>query len=168
MAEKLGFNAALRARSAKAGQVLDWLIAQHRKRIVGRINQASRSNQADVDYVFTAWKGTAIAAANGAVASLPQNYAAAQTQNGTVASWDIYVDSSGATQTRDGQAMDQLIAGPSILKTQLGLTGADIDSASTTATGWRNQKKTEQTALGVNAGQNWFRYLNAINNPALG
>ena len=168
IAEKLGFNAALRAKSTKAGQVLDWLIAQHRKRIVGRINQAPLSNQADVDYVFAAWKGTAIAAAGGAVASLPQTYAAAQTQNGTVASWDIYVGSDGSTQTKDGQAMDQLIAGPSILKTQLGLTGADIDSAAATAAGWRNQKKTEQTALGINAGQGWFRYLNAINNPALG
>lgn len=74
---------------------------------------------------------------------------------------------SGSTIDRDGQGLDQLIAGPSQLKYQLGLSGSDLDTAQATVTGWRTQKKTEQAALGVNAGSSWFKYLNAINNPAI-
>ena len=164
--EKLGFNAALRSASAKAGAVLDWLIAQHRKRIVGRINSAPRANLADNNYLFVLWKTASINAASGNVASLPQTFAAVATQNGNAPSWD-YSTANGVTDIRDGQATDQLLAGPSILKNQLAQTGTDLDSALTTVTGWRNQKKSEQLALGSNAGQSWFRYLNAMNNPAI-
>lgn len=165
--EKLGFNTALRSASTKAGAVLDFLIAKHRQRVVGRINQAPRANPGGgTDYEFVIWKQSSITAAGGAVASLPQNYAAVATQNGNGPTWDKIVV-SGSTIDRDGQALDQLIAGPSQLKLQLGLSGTDLDTAQTTTTGWRNQKKTEQTALGVNAGSSWFKFLNAINNPAI-
>lgn len=166
IAEKLGFNAALRSSSAKAGQVLDFLIAAHRKRIVGRINEAPRANLADDSYTFAVWSAAAIRAAGGNVASLPQTYTALAAQNGNAPSWDKSAG-GGTAVDRDGQATDQIVAGPSILKNQLRLTGADIDQAMTTANGWRNQKKTEQQALGVEAGSGWFRVLNAINNPAL-
>jgi len=165
--EKLGFNAAVRAASTKAGAVLDFLIARHRQRIVGRINQAPRANPGGgADYEFVIWTQAAIAAAGGTVASLPQNYAAVATQNGNGPTWDKIIV-SGSTIDRDGQGLDQLIAGPSQLKYQLGLSGSDLDTAQSTVTGWRNQKKSEQAALGVNAGSSWFKYLNAINNPAI-
>jgi hypothetical protein len=166
--ERLGFNAALRAASTKAGAVLDWMIAQHRKRVVGRINGAPRANPGgSAPYMFFLWKGSAITAANGNVASLPQNYTAIATQNGNAATWDVF-QYGGSTDTRDGQAMDQLIAGPSVLRTHLGLSGSDLTTAETTANSWRNQKKTEQEALGpTEAGSTWFRYLQAVNNPAI-
>jgi hypothetical protein len=167
IAEKLGFNAALRAQSAKAGQVLDWLIAQHRKRIVGRINQAPRANLGDNAYTFLLWRSAAITSAAGAVAPLAQNYAAIATQNGNAATWDVSTDVNGVTSRRDGQGNDQLMAGPSILKNQLKLTGTDIDSAVATVSSWRTQKINEQLALGVNAGESWFISLNGANNPAL-
>lgn len=162
--EKLGFNAALRASSVKAGAVLDWLIAKHRQRIVGRINQAPRVNLSD-GYLMMIWKDSSLSAASGNVASLPQNYAAVATQNGSAPSWDTI--GQAGSESRDGQATDQLLAGPSILKRQLGLSGSDIDTALSTATGWRDQKKNEQLALGADAGSTWFKYLNAVNNPAL-
>ncbi len=166
--ERLGFNAAVRAASAKAGAVIDWLIAQHRKRIVGRINDAARANTGStVEYYFILWSGSALASSGGNVAALPQNYADVEIQNGTVASWDIFT-TGGATYTKDGQAMDQIIAGPSVLRAQLGQSGSDLANAEATATGWRNQKKTEQEALGAfGAGSTWFRYLQAANNPAI-
>lgn len=166
IAERLGFNAALRAASTKAGQVLDWLIAQHRKRIVGRINSAPRAN-VSYGYVLHIWKTSAINAAGGNVASLPQTYPDVAAQNGSAATWDKVVNTDGSVSDRDGQALDQLIAGPSILKNQLGLSGPDIDTALNTAAGWRDQKKNEQLALGVDAGSSWFKYLNAVNNPAI-
>jgi hypothetical protein len=166
IAEKVGFNAAVRGASVKAAAVLNWLIAKHRQRVLGRINQASViGNATGSPFTFRLWTDTAIAAAGGVAASLPQNYAALSATNGSTASWDVW-NSSGAS--RDGQAMDQLIAGPSILKNQLAQTGADIDSALATASGWRNQKKTAQEALGANgAGTSWFIYLQAVNNLAI-
>lgn len=164
--EKLGFNAALRASSSKAGIVLDWLIAQHRKRVVGRINDASRANLADNSYLFHLWPAAAIVAAGGAVSALPRSYASVATRNGQAPSWDLSaVD--GPAVSRDGQATDQLLAGPSILRNQLVQSGADLDAAVNAAATRRTQKKNEQAALGVNAGTSWFVYLNAVNNPAL-
>ncbi len=167
IAEKLGFNDALRGASTKAAAVLDWMIAQQRKRIVGRINQAPRANLADASYQFVLWRGTDIASVGGNVASLPQTYTAVATQNGNAATWDVVQDLSGTTHPRDSQALDQLIAGPSIMKNQLEQTGSDLDAALATVTSWRNQKKTEQLALGVDAGSTWFKSLNGANNPAL-
>jgi hypothetical protein len=166
MGEKLGFNAALRAASAKAGAVLDWMIARHRQRIIGRISQAPRVNVVD-NYLLVIWRNSAITAAGGNVASLPQTYAAVATQNGNAATWDKVVNADNTVSDRDGQALDQIIAGPSILKNQLGQTGADLDTAQSTAATWRTQKKNEQEALGANAGWSWFKFLNAVNNPAI-
>lgn len=168
IAERIGFNAALRAASAKAGAVVDWMIAQHRKRIVGRINDAPLANPGGgSDYMFYLWQESTITGASGNVASLPQTYAAIATQNGNATSWDIF-DYSGSTHSRDGQAMDQLIAGPSVLRIHLGQSGGDLTTAETTATSRRNQKKVEQEGLGANgAGTTWFKYLQAVHNPAI-
>ncbi|WP_082006241.1 hypothetical protein [Sphingomonas sp. ERG5] len=166
--ERLGFNAALRAASTKAGAVLDWIIAQHRKRVVGRINNAPLANPGTgSDYLFTLWPGSAMSSAGGAAASLPQTYAAVATQNGNSPTWDVF-QYGGSTDLRDGQAMDQLIAAPSILRLHLGQSGSDLTTAETTATTRRSQKKTEQQALGANgAGTTWFKYLQAAHNPAI-
>ncbi|GAA4770828.1 hypothetical protein GCM10023219_16940 [Stakelama sediminis] len=168
IAERIGFNAAVRSTSTKAGAVLDWLIAQHRKRVVGRINDAPRANPGGGEpYLFHLWEESAIIAASGNVASLPQTYAAIATQNGDAATWDVF-DYDGNSYSRDGQAMDQLIAGPSVLRIHLGQSGSDLTTAETTATSWRNQKKSEEEALGANgAGTTWFKYLQAAHNPAI-
>jgi hypothetical protein len=167
IAEKLGFNAALRAASTKAGNVLTWMIAQHRKRIIGRINEAPLATPFDEDgFLFNLWSSSSIIAAGGNVAALPQTYSAVAAINGSTATWDLRIF-QGAVRPRDGQALDQLLAAPSVLKNQLGQTGSNIDAAITNANSRRDQKKNEQVALGINAGDSWFRFLNAVNNPAL-
>ncbi|WP_052071785.1 hypothetical protein [Sphingopyxis sp. MWB1] len=168
IAERIGFNSAVRSASAKAGGVIDWLIAQHRKRVVGRINEAPRANPGgEAPYMLHLWDESAITAANGDVASLPQSYAAIAVQNGNAARWDIF-DYGGSSHSRDGQAMDQLIAGPSVLRIHLGQQGSDLAAAETTAESWRNEKKVEQEALGPNgAGTSWFKYLQSVHNPAI-
>ena len=71
--ERLGFNAALRAASTKAGAVLDWMITQHRKRVVGRINSAPRANLgADNSFTFYLWRTSHILAAGGNAGALAQ------------------------------------------------------------------------------------------------
>jgi len=144
------------------------LIAAHPKRIVGRINDAPRANPGgDTDYVFKLWSNNTMNSSGGNVAQLPQGYADIPAQNGNAPTWDVYQASWGIS-SRDGQAMDQLIAGPSVLKMQLRLSGSDIDAAQATATSWRNQKKCEEEALGSNgAGTTWFKYLQAVHNPAV-
>jgi hypothetical protein len=165
-AEKMGFNTALRQASAKAGAVLDWLIAMQRKRIVGRILQApTMLPDGGTNYVMIIWRQAQIEAVGGDVAQLPRTYQALAAVNGTSASWDCYTH-EGQTISRDGQAMDQLIAGPSLLRYVLNQTGPDISSAQSVASGWRNAKKADELAKGVNAGEGWFRYLQASNNPA--
>ncbi len=164
--EKLGFNTALRNASTKSATVVNWLIAKHRQRVIGRINAASRiANGTDTAYLFRIWSYASITAAGGNVASLPQNYAALSAVNGSAATWDVF---NGTGGKRDGQAMDQLIAGPSVLKNQLAQSGADLDTALSTATTRRNQKKTAEEARGANAaGTEWFVYLQAVHNPAI-
>lgn len=168
IAERIGFNAAVRARSATAGAVLDWLIAKHRQRIVGRINVAANTDcGTGSPYLLRIWSRASLTAAGGNVASLPQGYANLAAVNGTNASWDVFKE-GGSVGTRDGQAMDQLIAGPSILKTQLGQSGTDLDQSATTAASWRSQKITQQNLLGPNgAGTTWFRYLQIVHNPVI-
>lgn len=165
-AEKLGFNAALRQASTKAATVLDWLIAMQRKRIVGRILQApTMLPDGGTNYAMIIWRQAQIEAVGGDVSQLPRTYQQLAAVNGTSATWDYYVH-EGETISRDGQAMDQLIAGPSLLRYLLNQSGADISSAQAVATGWRNAKKADELAKGVNAGEGWFRYLQASNNPA--
>jgi hypothetical protein len=164
--EKMGFNDALRHGSPKVRAVLDWLIAMHRKRIVGRINEAPQLPPIDgSNYAVGIWTAEHIARAGGEVAQLPRSYAALETLWGKTPSWDKYVDDRGVV-SRDGQAMDQLIAGPSLLRYLLGQSGDDLVAAQAVANGWREQKKREELAKGDQAGSGWFIYLQATNNPA--
>lgn len=164
--EKLGFNTALRAASPKAKAVLDWLIAMHRKRIVGRIVEGANLLPVDGNsYLQGIWTAEHIAAAGGDVARLPRSYADLERLWGRAPGWDRF-DHGGRSVSRDGQAMDQLIAGPSLLRYLLGQSGEDLVSAQAIANGWREQKKAEELAKGDRAGQGWFVYLQASNNPA--
>lgn len=63
--------------------------------------------------------------------------------------------------------MDQLIAAPSWLRYLLGQEGEDIVAAQKTANAWREQKKAEELKRGEMAGEGWFHFLQATNNPAL-
>jgi len=163
--EKFGFNAALRRASAKAGAVLDWLIAMHRKRIVGRINGAPNLPPIDgSSYMVGIWSADQILAADGNVARLPNSYADLEKFWGRAPSWDRFVDGDRSLP-RDGQAMDQLIAGPSLLRYLLGQTGDDLIAAQVVANRWREQKIAEELKKGDRAGEGWFVYLQASNNP---
>jgi hypothetical protein len=165
-AEKLGFNAALRQASVKAAAVLDWMIAMHRKRVIGRLVTVPNLNPSNgIPYVTMIWSQAQILAANGNVAALPQTYAALAAAAGQSTDWDTYVF-EGQTLSRDGQAMDQLLAAPSMLRYMLNQTGSDINAAQTTATNRRNAKKASELAKGVDAGSGWFWYLQASHNPA--
>ncbi|ATE65036.1 hypothetical protein [Rhizorhabdus dicambivorans] len=164
--EKLGFNAALRGASAKAAAVLDWLIAMHRKRVVGRLLEGQLLPPIDgTSSNIGLWTADHIAAAGGEVARLPKSYAELEKYWGRTPSWDRYISDQGST-SRDGQAMDQLIAAPSLLRYLLGQSGDDLVAAQTVANGWREQKKAEELKKGERAGEGWFVYLQASNNPA--
>ncbi|RVT93814.1 hypothetical protein [Sphingomonas crocodyli] len=163
--EKLGFHDALRRASAKAGTVLDWLIAAHRRRVVGRINGAPHILHADATpYLTPLWTREMIVAAGGEVARLPQDYAAMQAAFGSSERWDMFVH-EGREQSRDGQAMDQLIAAPATLRYLLRQSGEDIDRAMATVAGWRREKIAEELNKGEDAGGGWFLYLQATHNP---
>nr|WP_232307017.1 hypothetical protein [Sphingomonas sp. Y57] len=164
--EKFGFNDALRGASAKAGAVLDWLIAMHRGRIVGRLVEGANLPPLDrISYMMGIWSPDHIAAAGGEVARLPRRYADLEGLWGRAPGWDRFED-HGRMVTRDGQAMDQLIAGPSLLRYLLGQSGEDLLAAQAIANRWREQKKAEELAKGERAGEGWFVYLQASNNPA--
>ena len=161
-AEKLGFNQALRDASPKAKAVVDWLITTHQKRITGRINGGMQVNSVDIEYTLPLWTPQMISAAGGNVSALPQTYAAVATAQGNskAPSWDAW---SGGS--RDGQAMDQLLAGPSLLR-DMGRTDSDLIAAETTALGYRQSKIDSETAKGAqNAGSGWFYYHQTTNNP---
>ncbi|MBD3760291.1 hypothetical protein [Rhizorhabdus sp.] len=164
--EKMGFNAALRHVSRKSGAVLDWLIAMHRKRVVGRLNEGAHLPPIDgSNYLLGLWTADHIAAAGGEVAHLPRSYAELETLWGRTPSWDRYVSDQGST-SRDGQAMDQLIAAPSLLRYLLGQSGEDLIAAQAVANRWREEKKAEELQKGERAGEGWFVYLQSSNNPA--
>ncbi|GFM27162.1 hypothetical protein [Novosphingobium sp. PY1] len=162
-AHRIGFLDALRAASPKAEAIVNWLIAMHRKRVVGRINDGSLMNMAGSDYQARYWTAAEIVAANGNVSSLPQNFAAVVSAHGAAPSWDQW--SEGATTySRDGQAMDQLLAAPALLK-DMGLTGADLDQAVSTAESRFQAKLTSEAARGnASAGSEWFKYHQTTNN----
>ena len=168
IAERLGFNDALRAHSTVAGDVLDWMIGLHRKRVVERLNNAPRVNPASgSSYDTHIWNESNMNAGGGSISNLPNSYTELIAQNGNSATWDVF-DWSGSTNSRDGQATDQLIAAPSILKVLLGQTGSDLDAAEAVTAGWRSQKKAEQEALpSSQAGSTWFKYLQAAHNPVI-
>lgn len=163
--EKMGFNDALRNASPKARAVLDWLIAMHRKRVVGRIVEGARLPPYGGNYLVAIWNAADIAAVGGDVSRLPHRYADLERLQGRTPSWDKYID-NGREVDRDGQAMDQLIAGPSQLRYLLGQEGEDLVAAQAIANRWREQKKAEELAKREAAGTGWFVYLQATNNPA--
>src|SRR5690606_15375596 len=133
MAERLGFNDAMRDASPKCEAIVNWLITMNQKRITGRLNDGMLINASDdADYVTPLWTEAQMATANGDVASLPHTYTEIATAQGanTAPSWDTYRDSSGDTLSRDGQAMDQLLAGPSLLL-DMGRTAPELSQAET-------------------------------------
>lgn len=160
-ADKLGFLDALRAASSKAEAIVNWMIACHQKRITGKLNGGMLVNAVGESYNTPIWTEAQMAAAGGNVAQLPKTYAeiaAAQTVKGP--SWDTW--SGGG---RDGQAMDQLLAGPSLLL-DMGRTDAALRTAETNALAFRQQKIDSETAKGPQeAGSTWFQFLQATNNP---
>jgi len=161
---RVGFNAALRAASTKARTVLDWLISIHEKRITGRLNGGMLVNAGSENYICPIWTPAQISAASGNVANLPKTFAAVATAQGANAapSWDTF--KSGAnTYDKDGQAMDQLLAGPSLL-ISMGRSSAALTQADTAARGYRQQKIDSETAKGAAAaGSTWFKYLQTTN-----
>jgi len=160
--ERLGFNDALRDASPKVKAVIDWLLACHRKRIVGRTNDGALINGTGSDYLTQYWSPAEIYAAKGDVTKLHQNMAAVAVAR-PAPSWDTYKPGN-TPELRDGQAMDQLLAGPALLK-DMGMSGADLDKAVTTAEQRFQEKLTSETAKGAGqAGVDWFRYHQATNN----
>lgn len=165
--EKLGFNDAVRRASPKAAEVLDWLIAMHRRRIVGRILEGSLLQPTGgSSYLFRTWSRQHIAAMGGEVARLPHSYTDLVKFWGQSRSWDSYQGGDGHTYSRDGQAMDMLIAGPSLMRYLLRQDGPDLVEAQRIANEWRESKRKEELAKGEAAGTGWFTYLQASNNPA--
>ncbi len=164
--EKMGFNDALRQASAKARTILDWLIAIHRKRIVGRLLGAPRLPPLPgTNYMVGIWSAEHIARVGGDISRLPHSYAGLESLWGTAPTWDRIVTDQGVVN-RDGQAMDQLIAGPSLLRYLLGQDGEDLVAAQAVANSWREQKKRDEMTKRELAGSGWFTYLQATNNPA--
>lgn len=156
-AHRFGFLDAIRAASAKAGAVVDFLIASHRKRITGMLNGGMLLNPYDGDYEYRPWTPAMISAAGGNVGNLPHSYGAAATAQGPTASWDVR-GAAGSGLTKDGQAMAQLLSAPSLLK-DMGQTGADLDQAEMTATQLRQSKIDSENAKGpALAGSGWFMF----------
>ena len=162
--ERLGFNAALRARSGKLTAVLDWLTAIHRKRITGRLVDGPRLPVGG-GYMFT-FPASAVANAGGVAANLPQGYADLIPLMGQADTW-AYNGPGTQNDSRDGQGLDLLMAGPSQLKYGLGLAGTALDAAEAVAISWRNERKAAEEAKGSDAGSGWFKFLQGSHNPML-
>ena len=162
-AEKLGFLAALSAASTKAEAIVNWLKAMHRKRIVARMNEGALLNMNGSDYQVCYWTKDQITAANGVVANLPQNLTQVIAARGAAPSWDTWTDGT-ATYSRDGQANDQNLAGPALLK-DMGMSGSDLDQAVAAAEQRFQEKLASETARGyASAGSEWFKYHQTTNN----
>lgn len=160
--EKLGFNQALRDASPKAKAVVDWLITMHQTRVTGRLNGGMQVNSYEIDYTLPLWTPAMIAAAGGNVSALPQTYAALATSQGAnkAPSWDQWTGGG-----RDGQSMDQLLAGPSLLR-DMGRSESALVQAETTALAYRKSKIDSETAKGPQtAGSGWFQFHQTTNNP---
>ncbi|WP_449471636.1 hypothetical protein [Sphingobium chungangianum] len=161
MGEKLGFNDALRAASPKAAAVVNWMITCHQKRLTGKLNGGMLVNAIEIDYNTPLWTEAQMSAVSGNVSQLPHTYAAiAAAQTVKATSWDTW--SGGG---RDGQAMDQILAGPSLLL-DMGRTDPALVEAETNALAYRQSKITSETAKGAEtAGSGWFQFHQATNNP---
>ncbi|MFX4087980.1 hypothetical protein ACKU27_23095 [Sphingobium yanoikuyae] len=165
-AEKIGFNDALRAASDKAEAVVNWLITMHQKRATGRLNGGMNINSYEIDYTVPLWTPAMISSAGGVAANLPQTYSAIATAQGSNAafSWDSW-NNNGSASSRDGQAMDQLLAAPSLLR-DMGRTDSALVQAETNALAYRQSKIDSETAKGAaTAGSTWFQYHQTTNNP---
>lgn len=160
----LGFNAAIRAASPKAAAILNWLIAMHVKRITGRINGGMLVNAIGIEYQLSIWTPQMVAAAGNNPANLPKTHAAVAAAQGANASrsWDTW-NNNGSDNGRDGQAMDQLLVGASLLL-NIGEDTPEIRQAEATSATYRQTKIDGATAK-VNAGQDpdWYYYLQATN-----
>ena len=164
--EKLGFNAAIRAASPKAKTVIDWLISIHEKRITGRLNGGMLVNAGSENYLCPIWTPAQISAAGGNVANLPKTFAAVASAQGANAapSWDTFKSGSNVYD-KDGQAMDQLLAGPSLL-ISMGRSSTALTQARTAALAYRQEKIDSETAKGPTlAGSTWFKYNQSTSNP---
>lgn len=161
-ANKMGFIDALKAASPKVKAVIEWLLAMHRKRAIGHVKDGLLINASGSDYFTSYWTEAEIRAAGGDVSKLHQTFAAVAAAR-PAPSWDTYKN-EGQTLDRDGQAMDQLLAAPAIIK-DLGMTGTDIDQAITIAEARFQEKLTAETAKGPGqAGSTWFKYHQVTNN----
>ena len=164
---KLGFNQAVSAASAKAKAVMDWLYTIHAKRITGRLLHALQVDCMEgTEYLFPLWTEAQIKAAGGVVSNLPQNFeqlVAALPANKKTARWDICTDQYGNIQSRDGQSMDQLLAGPGLLM-DMGMSGAALTDAYNKAEQLFQEKLQQELAEGEMAGAGWFQFHQATNN----
>ena len=166
--EKIGFNNAVRAASPKAQAVLDWLISIHEKRITGRLNGGMLVNAGAENYLCPIWTNAQITAAGGNVANLPHTFAAVATAQGANAAptWDTFKSGSNVYD-KDGQAMDQLLAGPSLLL-DMGRNSQAVIDAEAVARAYLQEKIDSETARGTGvtggAGSAWFKYLQTTNN----
>lgn len=161
--EKLGFNQALRDASPKCKAVLDWLMASHRKRIVGRLNNLRINAQDGTEYLCPLWTVEQMNAAGGDVSQLPQNFQQVYNRQTVKApSWDTYTY-NGSTGSRDGQSMDQLLAGPGLLLS-IFPDDAELTAAAETAEARFQEKLASESAKGAQAGTGWFLYHQVTNN----
>jgi hypothetical protein len=166
-AEKMGFNDAVRAASPKAEAVLNFLVTSHQKRVIGRINDAFLMPCIDeTEYLTSLWSTAQITTASGIASALPQTFAAVQAAVPTgkrSAGWDTVKFADNNNHSRDGQALDQLLAGPALLK-DMGRTDAALTNAAVTAEARFQERLASETAKGELAGTEWFIYHQTTNN----
>lgn len=145
--------------------MIDWLIACHRKRAIGRTANPLVNALNDTEYLTPVWTMAQMVAAGGDVSKLPQSFAEVVTKQTVKApSWDSFKLANGSTGSRDGQALDQLLAAPALLK-DMGLSGSDLEQAITLAEQRFQERLTSEAARGAEqAGSVWFKFHQATNN----
>lgn len=170
IAEKNGFNDALRAASTKAGEIIDFLLEVHAKRVVGRLLDGYAINAIEnTDYLTPYWTPAQITAAGGEVTQLPQTFAEiAAAQTVTAPGWDSFTSTGGTSVSRDGQSMDQLLGAPGLL-IDMGVADDRLQEAADVAETRFQAKLTAEMAKGpTGAGSGWFVYHQATcNRPYL-
>jgi hypothetical protein len=174
-ANRMGFIDALRATSTKCATVIDWIISRYRKSVVGLLTETTSPFVFGTNYSTAIWSSAMFDAAGGDLTTLPQNWAevtAAFPPGGP--DWhhsygygDGMDNPPTSTDPRNDDAQDFLLAGPSLLKYGLGLTGSDLDEAEAIAHGYREERRTEEQARGAGAGDVWFTYSKLSFQPLL-